>query len=82
VGHTGGIVPHASPQVQIKPRQFDPTVLHDLTISPRGSNLVFRKVRKDLTDRPLVLAGPCRELLIGRFGNEFGENPWGLFLQR
>jgi hypothetical protein len=56
-------------------------VFHHLTIAPRRSNLVFGKVRKDLADRPLVLVGPCCELLIGRFGQQLRENRWRLLLQ-
>jgi hypothetical protein len=80
-GRTGGIVSYACPQLLIKSRQLQPRVFHHLTVAPRRSNLVFGKVRKDLSDRPLILAGPCCELLIGRFCDRLRENRWRLPLQ-
>jgi hypothetical protein len=82
MGHTGGIVSHSRPQILIKSCQLDPTGFHHLTIASGCSNLIFSEVRKDLADRPLVLAGPCCELLIGCIGHQFRENRWRLLLQR
>jgi hypothetical protein len=56
-------------------------MFHHLTIAPRRSNLVFGKVRKDLADRPLILARPSCELLIGRFGDHLRQNRWRLLLE-
>jgi hypothetical protein len=60
---------------------FSPSVFHHLTIAPNRSNLVLGKVREDLADLTLVLAGLSRELPIGRFGHQFRENRWCLLLQ-
>src|SRR5215469_1459825 len=81
LGRTGGIVSYPRPQILIKSRQLDPSVFHHLTIAPGRGNLVFGKVCKNLTDRPLVSAGPPCELLIGCSGHQFRENRWRLLLQ-